>query len=170
MPASVARIASAASAISGECAATLTGSTMARLAPSSLAMVAPASMAARSPETTTWPGALRLATTNVPRAVAPATSSGSLASSSPMRAAIAPSRPCPEACIRRPRSRTSRTPSSREMTPAATKAEYWPIECPAAKAGTGAVRPAAAQRSRSASRMAIDAARSAGCAFSVRSS
>ena len=38
----------------------------------------------------------------------------------------------------RPRARTSRMPSSSEMTPAATSALYWPIEWPAAKAGTGA--------------------------------
>ena len=56
--------------MSGEWAATLTGSTMARLAPSSFAIAAPASMAARSPDTTTWPGALRLATTKVPWAEA----------------------------------------------------------------------------------------------------
>ena len=55
-PASAARIPSAASAMSGECAATETGSTIARLAPSDLASSAPASMAGRSPETTTWPG------------------------------------------------------------------------------------------------------------------
>ena len=56
------------------------------------------------------------------------------------------------------------------MTPAATSAEYWPIEWPAANAGVGSVRPAAAQRSRIAARIAIDAASSAGWAFSVRSS
>src|SRR6185436_20863731 len=54
--------------------------------------------------------------------------------------------------------------------PAATKAEYWPIEWPAANAGLGSETPAAVQRSRSASRMAIDAASNAGWAFSVRSS
>ncbi len=70
----------------------------------------------------------------------------------------------------RPRSRTRRTPSSREMTPAATSAEYWPIECPAANAGVGAERPAAAHRSRNAASIAIEAASRAGWAFSVRSS
>ena len=124
---------SAASAISGECAATLTGSTMARLAPSALAASAAASTAARSPLTTTWPGELRLAMVKTPSAWPAATSSGSRASSRPMMAAIAPSRP--DACICRPRSRTRRMPSASEMTPAATIALYWPIEWPAKKAG-----------------------------------
>ncbi|MBF8290708.1 MAG: hypothetical protein HW391_1676 [Chloroflexi bacterium] len=162
------RIAAAASAIRGECAATLTGRTMARLAPSERAISAPASMAARSPETTTWPGAFRFATPNVPLAPARATSSGIAASSRPMIAAIAPSLPWPDACIWRPRSRTSRTPSSSEMTSAATMAEYWPMECPAANRGAGNASPAAADRSRSAARKAMDVARSAGWAFSVR--
>ena len=87
-----------------------------------------------------------------------------------MSAAIAPSRPRPDACISRPRSRTRRMPSASERTPAATSAEYWPIEWPAAKAGRGSATPAAAQRSRSAARIAIEVARSAGWAFSVRSS
>ena len=77
------------------------------------------------------------------------TSSGSRASSRPMIAAIAPSRPGPDACIRRPRSRTSRTPSASEITPAATNAEYWPIEWPAAKRGRVVDRRASAHRSRS---------------------
>ena len=55
-------IPSAASAISGEWAATLTGSSIARLAPSSFAIASDASTAARSPDITTWPGELRLAT------------------------------------------------------------------------------------------------------------
>ena len=92
---------SAASAMSGEWAATETGSTIARLAPSDFAISAPASMAGRSPDTTTWPGALRLATTNTPCAEAPSTSSGSRASSRPMIAAIAPSRPWP-GCLHQP--------------------------------------------------------------------
>ena len=87
-----------------------------------------------------------------------------------MRAAIAPSRPWPDACISRPRSRTSRTPSARSSAPAATSAEYWPIEWPAAKAGVGAVEARRRPSARGcASRIAIDAASSAGWAFSVRS-
>ena len=81
-----------------------------------------------------------------------ATSSGRRASSRPMIAAIRPSRPAPEACISRPRSRTRRTPSARSSAPAATRAEYWPIEWPAAKAGAGTSTSSAAQRSRTASR------------------
>ncbi len=107
--------------MSGEWAATLTGRTMARFAPRLLAISAPASIAARSPETTTWPGELRLATTKVPCGAAASRSSGRRASSRPMRAAIAPSRPSPDACISSPRRRTRRTPSSSESTSAATK-------------------------------------------------
>ena len=148
------RMPSAASAMSGEWAATDTGSTIARLAPSALASSAPASMAARSPETTTWPGELRLATANDAVRGRRATSSGSRASSRPMIAAIAPSRPCagrlhlaaaladePDAVgerrARRPRPSPSTGPSSgRRRT-----------------AGSGSAMPAAAQRSRSASRI-----------------
>jgi len=56
------------------------------------------------------------------------------------------------------------------MAPAATSAVYWPIECPAKKDGIGSASPSAAQRSRSAARIAIEVARIAGWAFSVRSS
>ena len=88
----------------------------------------------------------------------------------PMMAAIAPGCPSPEACMRRPRSRTRRMPSASEITPAATRAEYWPMEWPAAKAGTSGCRSAAALRSWSARRNAIEAASSAGWALTVRSS
>ena len=86
-----------------------------------------------------------------------------------MIAAIAPGCPSPDACMRRPRSRTRRIPSARETTPAATIAEYWPIEWPAAKAGVRAGWPAAARRSSRARRKAIEAARRAGWALTVRS-
>ena len=93
MPARTPRMASAASAISGEWAATDTGSSMARFAPSSFAIARDASIAGRSPETTTWPGEFRLATPNTPCSEARATSSGRRSSSRPMTAAIRPSRP-----------------------------------------------------------------------------
>ena len=57
---------SAASAISGEWAATETGRITTFRAPSSFARSAAASIAARSPLTTTWPGAFRLATPKMP--------------------------------------------------------------------------------------------------------
>ena len=132
---------SAASAMSGEWAATLTGSSMARFAPSAFAMPSAASTAARSPETTTWPGELRFATPKTPCSPACATSSGRRASSRPMMAAIRPSRPAPDDCISWPRVRTRRTASSRSRAPAATRAVYWPIEWPAAKAGSGMSTP-----------------------------
>jgi hypothetical protein len=50
-------------------------------------------------------------------------------------AAIAPGLPSPAACMRRPRSRTRRSPSPSDRTPAATNALYWPIECPPANTG-----------------------------------
>ncbi len=160
----------AASAMRGEWAATLTGSTTARLAPSPFAAAAAASTAGRAPETTTWPGELRFATPNVPWAAPAATRSSRRSSGRPMIAAIAPGCPSPDACMRRPRSRTRRMPSASEITPAATRAEYWPMEWPAAKAGPSGCRPAAALRSWSARRNAIEAASSAGWALTVRSS
>jgi hypothetical protein len=162
------RIATAASAMSGECAATETGSTMARFAPSPFASSAAASIAARSPDTTIWPGEFRFATANTPCFDAPSTRAGTEASSRPRIAAMAPSRPAPLACIRRPRSRTRRIPSGSDNALAATIAEYWPIECPAWKRGLGRVMPKADARSCTATRYAIDVASRAGCAFTVR--
>ena len=117
--------------MSGEWAATDTGRTMARFAPSSFASSAAASIAARSPDTTIWPGEFRFATAKTPCFDAPSTRAGTEASSRPRIAAIAPSRPAPLACIRRPRSRTRRMPSGRLSALEATIAEYWPIEWPA---------------------------------------
>ena len=78
-----------------------------------------------------------------PWAEAPATSSGRRASSSPIRAAIRPSRPAPEACISSaPLAHQPERRQSRLSAPAATNALYWPIEWPAAKTGSGAAAPA----------------------------
>ena len=152
IPARTSRIPAAASAISGEWAATETGSSMARFAPSSFAMPSAASTAGRSPLTTTWPGELRFATPKMPCSPACATSSGRRSSSRPMIAAMRPSRPAPEACIFWPRIRTRRTASARSSAPAATRAEYCPIEWPAANAGSGMSTPSWYQRSLTASR------------------
>ncbi len=122
----------AASVMSGEWAATETGSSIARRHPAAFAARMAASTAVRSPERTTWPGEFRFATVRIPPAAPAATTSGSRASSRPMSAAIAPGRPAPEACMSSPRTRTSRTASARASDPAATRAEYWPIEWPAA--------------------------------------
>jgi hypothetical protein len=138
-----------ASAMSGEWAATETGRTIARLAPSAFASSRPASMAG------TLAGdddlARRVAVGDDEDAVRRGAGDelGQTASSSPMSAAIAPSRPWPDACISRPRSRTRRIAVAERRAPAATSAEYWPIECPAANAGTGrrsVGRPALAER------------------------
>ena len=90
------------------------------------------------------------------------------ASSSPRIAPIAPGRPAPDACISRPRSRTSRRPSAKDTEPAATSALYWPIEWPALKVGRTST-PASCQRSRRTASIAIEVASSAGWAFTVRS-
>ena len=137
--------------MSGEWAATLTGSTMARFAPSSLASSAPASMAARSPETTTWPGALRLATTNVPWARG---GGDELGQPGVVEADERGHRPVAALARRLHQLARARGRGGRRRrgtaTPAATSAEYWPIEWPAAKAGCGAAEagggPALAQR------------------------
>ena len=89
-----------------------------------------ASMAARSPDTTTWPGVavgtrIRRGAGRPRRARAARRRRGRGSRPSPL-ATLAPS-----ACIRRPRSRTSRTPTARNSALAATSALYWPIERPA---------------------------------------
>ena len=127
-PARAARIPSAASAISGEWAATDTGRTMARFAPSVRASSAPASIAGRSPDTTTWPGAFRFATTKMPCVEAPATSSGSPGVVEPdergHRAVAAAS-----GRLHQPAAFAHEADAVGERdAPAATSAEYWPIE------------------------------------------
>ena len=113
---------------------------------------AAASIAARSPETTTWPGEFRFATPKTPCADARSTSSGSAGVVEADDRGHAPVAARPEACISRPRSRTSRTPSASERALAATSAEYWPIEWPAENAGPAASTPSSAQRARTAAR------------------
>ena len=103
---------------------------------------APASTAARSPETTTWPGALRLATTKMPCDERPGHEFGEMGV---VEADQRGHRPV-AAVARAPASGgRARGPGGRRRrgraTPAATSAEYWPIEWPAAKAGAGSVEP-----------------------------
>ena len=102
---------------------------------------------------------------------APATSSGSRSSSRPMSAAIAPSRPPPEACISRPRSRTRRTPSSSEIAPGRDERGVLAHRVPGREGRLGrgepGGRPPLAHRGRGSR---STSARSAGWAFSVRSS
>src|SRR4051812_44905754 len=105
------------------------------------------------PESTTWPGALSLATVTPPSA-AISRASSRLA---PTRASIEPLRASP---ISLPRRTTSRSASSRRRTPAATSAASSPSE-----------RPAAAEGCRSsASQPTTEAQKIAGCAKRVFSS
>ena len=132
---------SAASAISGEWAATETGR-IDDLAGAELLRDRrrrPRSPA-RSPETTTWPGEFRLATPKTPCGRGPRDELRERA-----RRRGRGSRPSPRrgrrrtpASADRARGRGGRRPRARSRS-AATRAEYWPIEWPAAKAGGGRV-------------------------------
>ena len=84
---------------------------------------------ARSPETTTWPGALRLATTKTPCAEARGDQlgeSGVVEADERGHRAVAALARTP-ASAGRARARAGRRPRV-ESAPAATRAEYWPIE------------------------------------------
>ena len=101
-----------------------------------------------------------------------ATSSGSRSSSRPMIAAIAPGRPSPDACIEPAAFTDEANPVGERDDPAATSAEYWPIEWPAANAGRGPRRrlaPALAQR-REHTRSTWRAGRAGRCSVRSRSS
>ncbi len=139
-------------AISGEWAATETGRTMARLRAEGLRDLGGGldrgAFAARrrpGPGRSGW----RRRRRRGPRP--PATSSGRRASSRPMSAAIAPSRPAPDACIRRPRSRTRRTPSARRDRAGRDERRVLAHRVAGGERRLRRPRPAAAQRSRSAS-------------------
>ena len=139
--------------MSGEWAATETGRTIARLAPSAFAISAAASIAARSPDTTTWPGELRFATAKTPCAEA---SLDELRDRRVVEPEDGGHRAVPAGAARlhlerRAHGRAGRRPAS-VSAPAATIAEYWPIEWPAMKRGAGSAIPAAAARSRAATR------------------
>ncbi len=138
--------------ISGEWNAPATSSRITRV-PRSAAIRSVLSSASTSPERTTWPGALSLATVTPPSAAISRASS----SDAPTSASIEPLRASP---IRRPRRTTSSSASSRLSTPAAVSAASSPSEWPA---------PALGCRS-SASQPTTDAQKMAGCAKRVFSS
>ncbi len=78
------------------------------------------STAATSPETTTWPGELKLAGTTTPASSdASRQTPSTTASSSPSTAAIVPGRARPDSSISSPRRRTVRTASAKAREPAA---------------------------------------------------
>jgi len=142
-------------AISGEWEAMLTSSRTARLAPAAVARATPRSSASVSPEITTWPGQLSLASTSgrpvswlawVQIARTPS-------AARPRIAAMAPGWRSPASFISRPRSRTRRSPSAKESALAAARAVISPRLCPATAAGrTG---PATDSRARSAARLVM---------------
>ncbi len=164
IPASAARTASAAGASSRQWNGALTASSMAR-PPLALARPTARSTAALAPLSTTWPGALSLATSQTPSALASAASASTASSSSPRIAAMAPSPTGTAVCIAWPRRRKSRAASSIPRLSAAASAEYSPSEWPATQSQKSASRrPLRASRVRSA---ASEVAISAGWAFSV---
>ncbi len=134
-----ARRAAAAGAINGLWAAMLTARGIILRAPPASAARMAASMPILSPEITTWPGQLSLATWAMPplSAAARAQISANFSSSSPKTAAIRPGDSWPACFISRPRSRTRRSPSSRLRAPAATRAVYSPMLWPAMNWGRG---------------------------------
>ena len=118
-------------AISGEWKAPPTFSGTTRLAPSSLAAAGSRSRAVHSPDTTTLPGALSLATASTwPWAVA-STAISTPSADSPSTELIDPGRASAARCIASARLATSSSPASNDSAPAATRAENSPRECPA---------------------------------------
>ena len=105
------------------------------------------------------PGALMLQIAVPCSAQIARTASGSM----PSTAAMVPRSASQAACIRPPRSRTSRTPSSKGTALAAISAAYSPSEWPATKAGRWVIVPA----STAATSAAIACTTSAGCVFTV---
>ena len=164
--ASAAAISSAAGCISGQWNGADTFNGMAR-APSALASSMARSTAAFSPEMTTLPWLLSLATTQTPTA-APAFAAASASARSvfgPISEAMAPWPTGTARCMAWPRSFSSRAVSDRLIAPAAASAEYSPSEWPATKPARVTSTPNSAFRARIA---ATDTAISAGWAFSVR--
>ena len=132
-------------------------------APASCASAISASTADSSPETTICVGELRFARATEPDAASEACtqSSASWSAGRPITAAIAPGRSDWVSAMRRPRSATSRIPSSVDSAPDETAAVYSPRLCPATSSGRRFIP-------RAASVIASESANSAGWATSVR--
>jgi hypothetical protein len=159
-------ISSAAGCISGQWKGAETFSGMAR-APSSLAFSMALSTAALSPEMTTLPLLLSLATTQTPTSEPAAAAASARARSvlGPIREAMAPSPTGTARCMAWPRSFSSLAVSARVMAPAAARAEYSPRLWPATKAARSMPMPNSFSSTRLTARLT---AIRAGWAFSVR--
>src|SRR5512133_683742 len=150
-----ARRRSAAGSMSGEWKAPVTSRRRARAPVSSRATSSASSSASTGPLSTSWPGALSLATTRPRRAASVRTSRPS-----PPSIAIMPPAFCsPASAMAGARSSTRRTASSSCSAPAATRAAYSPSEWPAAAIASASSSPS----SRHASQAATEQRNSAGC-------
>ena len=130
-------MASAAGAIRRQWNGAETLSITARLIPRAVAMPIARSTAGRSPESTTWPPPLSLATSQTapPDSCAAASATDRAASRSvPISAAMAPAPGATASCIASPRRRSSRAASATDRLPAAASAAYSPSEWPATQA------------------------------------
>ena len=154
--------------ISGEWLATLTVRRAALRAPTVLLISRAKTRAGITPDSTIWPGALRLATEISPCSRAWSTMSCTCSSVRPMTAPMPPS--MPRSCMIRPRSRTSRMAVSKSIASAATAAAYWPAEWPASRLRAQLDARFGGASARRASRYAMLVARIAGWALTVRSS
>lgn len=152
-------MASAAGAIRRQWNGAETLSITARLMPRPVAMPTARSTAGRSPESTTWPPPLSLATSQT--APSPASSAAASATeraasrSVPISAAMAPAPGATAACMASPRRRRSLAASATVRLPAAASAAYSPSEWPATQATSRArSRPRSASSTRSTARLA----------------
>ena len=152
---------SAAGFIRAQWKGALTGSSTLFRPPRAAAPSTARSTAARCPAMTIWPGELMLATPTTSPCAASAQICSTAASSTPMRAAIAPVPTGTASCMNSPRRRTRRTASPKRSAPATTSAEYSPRLWPAARAG---VTPRSA-RAAAAATLVVS---TAGWVFAVR--
>src|SRR5512133_3959788 len=152
---SAARRRSAAGSMSGEWKAPVTSRRRARAPASSRATSSASPSASTAPLSTSWPGALSLATTS-PRREA---SARTLWPSPPSIAIMPPAFCSPASAMAGARSSTRRTASSSCSAPAATRAAYSPSEWPAAAIASASSSPS----SRHASQAATEQRNSAGC-------
>ena len=139
----------------------LTGRTTLFRPPRAAAPRTARSTAPRCPAITICPGELMFATPTTSPCAASAHTSSATDSSTPSRAAMAPTPTDTASCMNSPRLRTSRTASANRSAPATTSAEYSPRLCPAASCG---VTP----RSARAAAAATLAVRTAGWVLAVR--
>src|SRR5215207_10109342 len=153
---------SEAGAMSGEWNAPETSRRRVRAPVSSRPASSAASIASSGPESTSWPGALSLATVRPRRSARRPTAWPS----PPRKAIIPPGFSVPASSMAAPRSATRPTASSKSRAPAATRAAYSPSEWPAAattSSGLTSAAPFSASPRRHASHAATEHRNSAGC-------